>query len=68
MLGKKAKEPAQRTVYLSQRNEEQIAKNRKHGSNRIRTSKYSVLTFLPMNLFLQFNKASNVYFLLIMCM
>jgi phospholipid-transporting ATPase len=31
----------------------------------IRTSKYSALTFVPLNLFMQFNKAPNVYFLII---
>src|SRR4051794_20148512 len=32
--------------------------------NTIRTSKYTILTFLPMNLFEQFRKVSNFYFLL----
>ena len=32
--------------------------------NRITTSKYSLLTFLPRNLFLQFNKGSNLFFLI----
>jgi phospholipid-transporting ATPase len=35
------------------------------GKNAIRTSKYSVLSFIPLNLFMQFNKGSNVYFLII---
>ena len=35
------------------------------GNNAIRTSKYSLITFLPLNLFAQFQKAANVYFLLI---
>lgn len=39
--------------------------NKKYGKNFIRTSKYSILTFLPLNLFMQFRKASNVYFLII---
>ena len=34
-------------------------------NNSIRTAKYSVLTFIPLNLFTQFSKASNLYFLLI---
>jgi len=33
--------------------------------NTIRTSKYTVLTFLPLNLFEQLQKAANAYFLLI---
>lgn len=36
--------------------------------NVVRTSKYSVLTFLPVNLFQQLSKAANVYFLLITVM
>lgn len=32
-------------------------------SNKISTSKYNVVTFLPMNLFEQFSKAANLYFL-----
>lgn len=34
-------------------------------NNKISTSKYNVLTFLPKNLFYQFQKISNVYFLLL---
>jgi phospholipid-transporting ATPase len=34
--------------------------------NAIRTTKYTVLTFLPKNLFEQFSKMANVYFLFIM--
>lgn len=34
-------------------------------SNVVITSKYNVLTFVPLNLFEQFQKAANVYFLLI---
>ena len=32
-------------------------------ANVVRTSKYSVLTFLPLNLLNQFKKMANVYFL-----
>mmetsp|Transcript_109209 Transcript_109209/g.189252 ORF Transcript_109209/g.189252 Transcript_109209/m.189252 type:complete len:1098 (-) Transcript_109209:789-4082(-) len=38
-------------------------KNQKE-SNYVRTAKYTILTFLPLNLFEQFRKTSNVYFLL----
>jgi phospholipid-transporting ATPase len=38
------------------------------GKNTVRTSKYTVLSFLPKNLFQQFQKAPNVYFLIIMFM
>ena len=38
-------------------------KNHKE-SNYVRTAKYTILTFLPLNLFEQFRKTSNIYFLL----
>ena len=39
--------------------------DRKFPTNKIRTSKYTALTFLPLNLYTQFSKAANCYFLLI---
>ena len=33
--------------------------------NQIRTSKYTPLTFVPLNLFQQFSKASNIFFLIL---
>lgn len=38
---------------------------REYRTNVIKTSKYSILTFLPKNLIEQFSKMANVYFLLI---
>jgi len=35
-------------------------------SNVVKTTKYNVLTFLPKNLFEQFSKAANMYFLVIL--
>ena len=32
-------------------------------NNKVLTSKYNFLTFLPLNLFLQFSKLANLYFL-----
>ena len=32
-------------------------------NNFIKTSKYTLLTFLPLNLFEQFQRAANFYFL-----
>ena len=34
-------------------------------ANVVRTSKYNVMTFLPLNLLNQFKKMANVYFLII---
>lgn len=36
------------------------------GSNKITTSKYRLSLFIPLNLYYQFTKAANVYFLLLM--
>ncbi len=33
--------------------------------NRIKTSKYTLYNFLPLNLLVQFSKVANVYFLVI---
>eukprot|EP01132_Coremiostelium_polycephalum_P003757 gene3757-4677_t len=37
----------------------------KHSGNKISTTKYNVLTFLPKNLYEQFRRAANFYFLVI---
>jgi phospholipid-transporting ATPase len=37
----------------------------KYDSNIIETSKYTLLTFIPLNLIEQFSKLSNVYFLIL---
>ena len=35
-------------------------------SNCIKTSKYNILTFLPVNLFEQFQEVANTYFLFLL--
>uniref|UniRef100_UPI0037E7B370 phospholipid-transporting ATPase VD n=1 Tax=Semicossyphus pulcher TaxID=241346 RepID=UPI0037E7B370 len=54
-----------RTVFARhgphQQEYEAVSKNYK--GNAIRTTKYSLLTFIPMNLFQQFHRAANLYFL-----
>ncbi|XP_061165426.1 phospholipid-transporting ATPase VD-like isoform X2 [Saccostrea echinata] len=42
--------------------------NRDYRSNRIKTTKYSVLTFLPKNLFEQFHRFANLYFILVVAL
>ncbi|XP_041278418.1 phospholipid-transporting ATPase IK [Onychostruthus taczanowskii] len=38
---------------------------RKYSGNAIRTAKYNVLTFLPLNLYEQFHRMANVYFVFV---
>ena len=38
----------------------------KYKNNKVSTSKYNILTFLPLNLMLQFSKMANFYFLCLM--
>ncbi|OPJ86761.1 phospholipid-transporting ATPase IK isoform B [Patagioenas fasciata monilis] len=38
---------------------------KKYAGNAISTAKYNVLTFLPLNLYEQFHRAANVYFVLV---
>uniref|UniRef100_A0A6J0TPW5 Phospholipid-transporting ATPase n=1 Tax=Pogona vitticeps TaxID=103695 RepID=A0A6J0TPW5_9SAUR len=45
--------------------EEYEQKTKHYKNNRIRTSKYSLWSFIPMNLFEQFHRAANLYFLFI---
>uniref|UniRef100_A0A669CVK0 Phospholipid-transporting ATPase n=1 Tax=Oreochromis niloticus TaxID=8128 RepID=A0A669CVK0_ORENI len=55
----------QRTIFphngLHQQDYERVSRNYK--SNAISTTKYTLLTFIPMNLFEQFHRAANLYFL-----
>jgi len=52
-----------RTVYLDQGMGQ--TRNDMFKNNGIRTSKYTLLSFIPLNLFTQFSKAANCYFLII---
>lgn len=65
---KKPKENKTRTVhanilYDNAKGEENP--NRHYANNKIKTTKYTVLSFLPKNLFEQFHRFANVYFVFI---
>uniref|UniRef100_A0A8C4HCA2 Phospholipid-transporting ATPase n=1 Tax=Dicentrarchus labrax TaxID=13489 RepID=A0A8C4HCA2_DICLA len=65
---KKTKENKTRTVhanllYDNAKGEENP--NRHYANNKIKTTKYTVLSFLPKNLFEQFHRFANVYFVFI---
>lgn len=65
---KKPKENKTRTVHANILHE--CAKgdenpNRHYANNKIKTTKYTVLSFLPKNLFEQFHRFANVYFVFI---
>ncbi|CAN6448428.1 unnamed protein product [Victoria cruziana] len=60
---KELSEEASRLIYI---NDPQQTNNLfQFAGNEIQTSKYSVLTFLPKNLFEQFHRAAYVYFLVL---
>ncbi|XP_041417491.1 phospholipid-transporting ATPase IK isoform X2 [Xenopus laevis] len=42
-----------------------FCKKKKYADNSITTSKYNILTFIPLNLFEQFHRMANLYFLFI---
>ncbi|XP_051239576.1 probable phospholipid-transporting ATPase VD [Dicentrarchus labrax] len=54
-----------RTVFARHgpHQQEYEAVYKSYKGNAIRTTKYSLLTFIPMNLFQQFHRAANLYFL-----
>ena len=55
-----------RTVVPSCTDDEELGKLLKlYKSNKIRTTKYSLLSFLPKNLFEQLHRFANVYFILL---
>ena len=53
----------QRKIYINTFNNNNFSQTQKYTNNHIRTSKYTLLTFLPLSLFYQFNNAFNLFFL-----
>ncbi|GMR41325.1 hypothetical protein PMAYCL1PPCAC_11520, partial [Pristionchus mayeri] len=47
-------------------NDQEHNKQFKYANNIIKTSKYNLLTFLPINLFEQFRRIANAYFLILL--
>jgi len=47
------------------KSEDSKTSTQKHKNNKIKTTKYTLLSFLPKNLFEQFHRFANVYFLFI---
>ena len=42
--------------------------NYEYKTNKIKTTKYTILTFFPKNLFEQFHRLANVYFILVVAL
>ncbi|KAG2382442.1 hypothetical protein C9374_005644 [Naegleria lovaniensis] len=49
------------TIYLNNREKNRQTRKHKWPTNYVRTTKYTLITFLPQNLFEQFRKAINIY-------
>lgn len=65
---RKTKENKTRTVHpnlLYDQAKGEDNPNRQYASNKIKTTKYTLLSFLPKNLFEQFHRFANVYFVFI---
>ena len=52
------------TVVINDPSETDEQVRKKYPSNYVKTTKYTILTFLPLNLFQQFMRFYNLYFLL----
>ncbi|KAK2581679.1 hypothetical protein KPH14_002172 [Odynerus spinipes] len=63
MSRKASTRPMQETERRIRANNREYNSQFNYANNYIKTSKYSVLTFLPLNLFEQFQRLANFYFL-----
>ncbi|XP_020292999.1 phospholipid-transporting ATPase ID isoform X5 [Pseudomyrmex gracilis] len=62
-MSRSATRPMQETERRIRANNREYNSQFNYANNYIKTSKYSVLTFLPLNLFEQFQRLANFYFL-----
>ena len=51
-------------IFYGELNENKL-QNRIYPNNRIKTTKYTLINFLPKSLLVQFNKIANIYFLIV---
>ncbi|WWC88623.1 uncharacterized protein L201_003536 [Kwoniella dendrophila CBS 6074] len=69
LKGKKKEQPKQRrTIYVNLKLGSFLLDKKgdpitKYVRNKVRTSKYTLITFIPKNLFEQFRRVANIYFL-----
>ena len=61
---KQLRELNQRQILLSMTRPLHIQSNHMMATNAIRTAKYNIITFIPLNLMSQFSKIANLYFLI----
>ncbi|CAF4144756.1 unnamed protein product [Rotaria sordida] len=64
-LKKKKVEEKSRTIRA---NDSEANAAKEFAGNQISTSKYNLITFLPKNLFEQFRRLANAYFLFLLCL
>ncbi|MCO5566464.1 hypothetical protein L7F22_020141 [Adiantum nelumboides] len=64
--GSGRRDPDRRIIYIN--NPEKTNDRYEYSDNKVRTSKYTFLSFIPKNLFEQFHRIAYIYFLLILCL
>uniref|UniRef100_A0AAQ5YJ54 Phospholipid-transporting ATPase n=1 Tax=Amphiprion ocellaris TaxID=80972 RepID=A0AAQ5YJ54_AMPOC len=65
LFGKEKKKEEERHLRA---NDRPFNLSYRYANNAIKTSKYNIFTFLPLNLFEQFRRLANAYFLFLFCL